>query len=881
MNNPFIKLSTKTTDYIDAYKTLSSPSILIKELIENSIDAISNEITILINTSLNYIEIADNGSGIALEFLSNLCKRFNSSKLNNYEEIKNDNFNKRGFRGEALSIISYLGNLNIITKGKSKDNINYVYSGLFSDGKLLDYKFGCSDKNISNNFKELIEIEFNNIVYNSKDNIEDNELLSQFEDYGTKIIIDNLYSTNPLQKESVNLKQEIDNIIKIVQYYSVHFWNIGFTILNNTNKQINKSNKMLNVKTIYNTKTLSFIKKRTSIINDIENKINNSSSNQTAEFDIKNNIINLVLNSIQSKELIEISNNIETLNCRYNIICSKTSFNIERDSTLIVFINDRLLLKTNNIKAVISCTYEKLSLKKSNYFCYISIEMNNSNIDINCSNNKSKILLLNENEIYSCIANSIFENLSSEMESINIYSSDYKEFTQKTIKNRSDMLYPISSQESNKNNSKDILYPKDKIRVDRNSQMLEVYLHNITKNKNIDYIKDIKENDNELNNKNVFKKEDDNIESKIKLEYCSSNSNNITQNHYDKQIKNKNKEEITSNNNLKDAISHNYCYSENTNLKSQIYTLESKITKELFKTFEYNLFDKYFINKEASNIIKNNILIGIDNSLCAYIQYEKSLYIVNTQIIVEDYFLYLYVSYINTTNKKIINSNFNYKLVYFNDIKEFSIDDIIQYTEDIYDISYEESIYKIKNNNIDINDIISSINKCKDILQKVNINIEINSIYVNNEHKYYLDVSLFILQWDKHSIEDVFSFYQPIITYFIVRLCIDNSYKNNNTVSITPNLSFLLESIKIICLYISNSVFYEYNKILNDMNITEENMDSSPDTLCILNKKKELISYIFDNIKINNYYFRNSLPTNEFIKKLTDTESLYSAYERC
>ena len=153
------KLSEEITNTLDSNKTFTHISTIIKELIENSIDAKSKKISILLlNNGLDLIEITDDGNGINKETLNNLCQRFSSTKINSYKDM--NNLGTFGFRGEALSILSYISKLTIITR-KYDSDIGFM--AVFKNGKIDDKN---SIKSISCNIGTVVKVEnlfFNNL----------------------------------------------------------------------------------------------------------------------------------------------------------------------------------------------------------------------------------------------------------------------------------------------------------------------------------------------------------------------------------------------------------------------------------------------------------------------------------------------------------------------------------------------------------------------------------------------------------------------------------------------------------------------------------------------------------------------------------------------
>lgn len=113
-----IKILDEFTIQIAAGEIIERPSSVIKELIENSLDAKSSSITIEItNGGKNYIRVTDNGDGFAEDDLKIAFKRHSTSKLANIEDLyKIMSF---GFRGEALASISAVSKMEVLTRTKN------------------------------------------------------------------------------------------------------------------------------------------------------------------------------------------------------------------------------------------------------------------------------------------------------------------------------------------------------------------------------------------------------------------------------------------------------------------------------------------------------------------------------------------------------------------------------------------------------------------------------------------------------------------------------------------------------------------------------------------------------------------------------------------
>lgn len=114
MNNIEL-LDKKTIDKIAAGEVVDRPSSIVKELVENAIDAKSSAITIEVKEGgISFIRITDNGCGIPKKEISKAFLRHSTSKIRKIEDLSN--ISSLGFRGEALSSIAAVSQVELITK---------------------------------------------------------------------------------------------------------------------------------------------------------------------------------------------------------------------------------------------------------------------------------------------------------------------------------------------------------------------------------------------------------------------------------------------------------------------------------------------------------------------------------------------------------------------------------------------------------------------------------------------------------------------------------------------------------------------------------------------------------------------------------------------
>lgn len=122
-------LDQATIDKIAAGEVVERPSSVVKELVENSIDAGSTAITVEIKEGgISFIRISDNGCGIDPSDIKTAFLRHSTSKIRSVEDLLT--INSLGFRGEALSSISAVSMVELLTKTKeSICGIRYVIEG--------------------------------------------------------------------------------------------------------------------------------------------------------------------------------------------------------------------------------------------------------------------------------------------------------------------------------------------------------------------------------------------------------------------------------------------------------------------------------------------------------------------------------------------------------------------------------------------------------------------------------------------------------------------------------------------------------------------------------------------------------------------------------
>jgi len=208
-------LSQEIVDQIAAGEVIERPSSVVKELVDNSIDAKATKIQIKIeNGGIDLIEVSDNGIGIEERNLESVFKPHTTSKLSSLEDL--NTLLTMGFRGEALSTILSVSDVELVSK--------YIDDDVAS---------------------EIIFKSFN-----------DFSIKKAARESGTSIRVKNIFSNIPARRKYLKTPQtEYKKILDILFPYFLIYPNIHFTV-------IKDGKTVIDLKDIKDSKESTIVKQR-------------------------------------------------------------------------------------------------------------------------------------------------------------------------------------------------------------------------------------------------------------------------------------------------------------------------------------------------------------------------------------------------------------------------------------------------------------------------------------------------------------------------------------------------------------------------------------------------------------------------------------------
>ncbi|CAN4112894.1 unnamed protein product [Withania somnifera] len=184
------RLEESVVNRIAAGEVIQRPVSAVKELAENSLDADSTSISVVVKDGgLKLIQVSDDGHGIRYEDLPILCERHTTSKLSKFDDLQS--IRSMGFRGEALASMTYVGHVTVttITMGQL-----HGYRATYRDGLMVDEPKACAAVK------------------------------------GTQIMIENLfYNMSARRKTLQNSADDYPKIVDLISRFAIHHTHVSFS----------------------------------------------------------------------------------------------------------------------------------------------------------------------------------------------------------------------------------------------------------------------------------------------------------------------------------------------------------------------------------------------------------------------------------------------------------------------------------------------------------------------------------------------------------------------------------------------------------------------------------------------------------------------------
>lgn len=144
-------LDKHTAELIAAGEVVERPASVVKELVENAIDAGSHQITVTIESGgVRFIEVSDDGSGIEAEYISKAFIRHATSKIEKEADLYS--IHTLGFRGEALASIASVARVEVLTKTEMDE---FACSYRIEGGEELGFDVGARGVGTTIRVKDL------------------------------------------------------------------------------------------------------------------------------------------------------------------------------------------------------------------------------------------------------------------------------------------------------------------------------------------------------------------------------------------------------------------------------------------------------------------------------------------------------------------------------------------------------------------------------------------------------------------------------------------------------------------------------------------------------------------------------------------------------
>ena len=678
------QLDKKTIDQICSNISIPSLTDIVKELIDNSLDSNCSLVRLeIVEGGTKSILVSDNGSGIPAKNFDTLCQRGTTTKLSSFDDVfKVKSF---GFRGQALSAISHLCDITLITK--TKDDINTYKIDYDNSGSILSKDILPDNSDIFYNQRKC---------WKSKENPK--------EVSGTLILIKNIYKSNNLRKQilSRNIELFLNEISELMQSYVIINTKTNFEFYS----QLKGENKLI----------ISTNDSNSSFLGRLEVIFGKNFADRLMNFSFKNEIISV--DGYISKDIISGS--------KYN----------KSKPVKIYFVNGRKIDNIKPIDKIILDTYQKYN-KTCNPSRIISITVPEGAYDINMGEKKNEVIFLKQAEILNIFEEYLVKfheekmKLSAMNNNIevknNINNNVMSQFLNQKIKPR-DPSYMDEYDES-----KDIIiHQKDTLNLSKkekfNDEISSNFMdkeeesENINKNVKNDIISD-KNHKNYEKSEEKIELEESKSEEKIELDESKSEEKIELDDDSKSEEEINNKKDIKKMKMIEEEVNQGLMEKDDSKgsnrshkeKKEEINIINNKIpNREYMTEVKMNPKFSFLYNKKKENNIspvKQNDKNSTDVKSNLYINNPKLKFLQNSQ---NNKFKSQ-----NSPTKKISNNNFFFNLKSTQKTPKFNDDENEGQNEDK---NYDKDEVKDEDNveNENKNDIFDNMEEDKEKIEENN-----------------------------------------------------------------------------------------------------------------------------------------------------------------
>ncbi|KAF6147807.1 hypothetical protein GIB67_014387 [Kingdonia uniflora] len=352
------RLEESVVNRIAAGEVIQRPLSAVKELIENSLDASSTSINVVVKDGgLKLIQVSDDGHGIRYEDLPILCERHTTSKLSSFEDLQT--ISSMGFRGEALASMTYVAHVTVTT---------------ITSGQLHGYRMSYRDGVMENEPKACAAVK------------------------GTQIMIENLfYNMTARRKTLQNSADDYAKIVDLICRFAVHHINVGFScrklvLTSDSAAEFDKSIRAIHEE----------VRRRLANIyaGVMERVDRHRREHGAARADVHTVGTPSRLDAIRSiygvsvaRDLTEVAaSDVNPSSSVFEMhgFISNSNYSAKK-MTMVLFINDRLVDCTS-LKRAIEVVYTATLPKASKPFVYMSIVLPPEHVDVNVHPTKREMI---------------------------------------------------------------------------------------------------------------------------------------------------------------------------------------------------------------------------------------------------------------------------------------------------------------------------------------------------------------------------------------------------------------------------------------------------------------------------------------------------------